>query len=68
MRIPTIGLVFHSWMGPKGPYTSKSEHSCTSLLQSKHLYSFSTVIHYVQPTGGAGHIIFAFSTAWDCFW
>ena len=23
MRIPTIGLVFHSWMGPKGPYTSK---------------------------------------------
>ena len=23
MRIPTIGLVFYSWMGPKGPYTSK---------------------------------------------
>ena len=23
MRIPTIGLVFHSWMGPKGPYTAK---------------------------------------------
>ena len=21
MRIPTIGLVFHSWMVPKGPYT-----------------------------------------------
>ena len=23
MRIPTNGLVFHSWMGPEGPYTSK---------------------------------------------
>ena len=23
LRIPTIGLIFHSWMGPKGPYTSK---------------------------------------------
>ena len=23
MRIPTIGLVFHSWMGHKGPCTSK---------------------------------------------
>ena len=23
MRIPTIGLVFHSWMGPGGPCTSK---------------------------------------------
>ena len=23
MRIPTIGLVFHSWMVPKGPYTTQ---------------------------------------------
>ena len=23
MRIPTMGLIFHSWMGPKGPYTAK---------------------------------------------
>ena len=23
MRVQTIGLVFHSWMDPMGPYTSK---------------------------------------------
>ena len=30
----------HSWMGPRGPYTSKSEHGCTALLQS----NISTVL------------------------
>ena len=36
MRIPTIGLVFHLWMGPKGPNI---------------LTVFSTVIHSIQVFG-----------------
>ena len=56
MRIPTIGLVFHSWMGPKGPYTSKV--STATLLS----YNQNTVIHSIQVFGslqtrslGLGH-------------
>ena len=49
MRIPTIGLVFHSWMGPKGPYTSKvstaallsyNENILTVLALSSILFRF----------------------------
>ena len=49
MRIPTIGLVFHSWMGHKGPYTSKvskaallsyNEHILTVLALSFILFRF----------------------------
>ena len=62
MRIPTSGLVFSLVDGPSGPLHSLSEHVCTSLLQSKHLDSFSTVLHSIQVFGslqarssGLGH-------------
>ena len=49
MKIPTIGLVFHSWMGTKCPCTSKVSMAA---LQSKHQNnSFSTVIHSIQVFG-----------------
>ena len=37
--------------GPSGPLHSLSEHVCTSLLQSKHLDTFCTVIHSIQVFG-----------------
>ena len=49
MRIPTIGLVFHSWMGPKSPYTSKvstaallsyNQNILTVLALSSNLFRF----------------------------
>ena len=49
MRIPTIGLVIYSWMGPKGPYTSKvsmaallsyNENILTVLALSSILFRF----------------------------
>ena len=58
-----LGIGFLRFVdGPSGPLHSFSEHVCTSLLQSKHLDSFSTVVHSNQVFGslqarssGLGH-------------
>ena len=60
MRIPTIGLVFHLWMGPKGPYTSKvsmaallsyNENILTVLALSSILFRFLALY---RPVFGIG--------------
>ena len=62
MRIPTIGLVFHSLMGYKGPYTSKVITAALLSCNENILTVFSTVFHYIQVFGslqarslGLGH-------------
>ena len=46
MRIPTIGLVFYSWMVPKDPYTSKV--STAALLSYNENILTVLVIHSIQ--------------------
>ena len=64
MRIPTIGLVFHSWLGPKGPNTSKVSTDALLSYNENILTVFSTVIHPIQVFGssqarssGLGHCL-----------
>ena len=51
MRTPTTGLVFHSWMDPKGPYTSEVSTAALLSYNQNILTVFSTVIHSIQVFG-----------------
>ena len=51
MRIPTIGLDFHSWMGPKGPTLLKVSTAALLSYNQNILTGFSTVIHSIQVFG-----------------
>ena len=51
MTIPTIGLVFHSWMGPKDPYPSEVNMAALLSYNQNILTVFSTVIHSIQVFG-----------------
>ena len=69
MRIPTIGLVFRSWMGPKGPYTSKVSRAVLLSYNQNILTVCSTGFHSIQVFGslqarssGLGHC------KWDSDW
>ena len=51
MKLPTIWLVFHSWMGPKAPYTSKVNTAALLSYSQNILTVFSTVRHSIQVFG-----------------
>ena len=51
MRISTIGLVFHSWMAPKGPYTTQVSTAALLSYNQNILTVFSTDFYYFQVFG-----------------